>query len=127
MVNIGSANAVVATAFTALAELVTVASVGGRAVDILDVVDNRDARETGRSGEALRGCDPIVGGADGGDRDSGPSTGTAEDDDGGGCVCAGGCADIEGSRSMLAEGVGVSTLVGETTVDVASSNSSEDA
>lgn len=55
----GSVSAVVAAAFTAAGEPVTVTNVGGRADDILDVVESRDAREPGRNGEDVRGCDEV--------------------------------------------------------------------
>lgn len=77
VVNTGSVSAVVATAFTTPAELVTVASVGGRADDIRDVVDRRDARETGRSGDSVRGVAGL------GDGPGGPSRGKVEGGGGG--------------------------------------------
>jgi hypothetical protein len=123
--NVGSVNAVVATAFTAAGELVTVASVGGRAEDILDVVESRDAREPGRNGEDVRGCDvaePADGGTKGGDGADTPLS-DSDGDDGGGC----GCGEGEGSGSELGGDIGTSTLDGGTTTDVGSSDDSRDA
>lgn len=123
--NVGSVNAVVATAFTAAGELVTVASVGGRAEDILDVVESRDARDTGRNGEDVRGCDvgePADGGTKGGDGASAPLS-DSDGDDGGGC----GCGEGEGSRSELGGDIGTAAFDSGTTTDVCSSDGSGDA
>lgn len=121
--NMGSVNAVVAAAFTAAGEVVTVANVGGRAEDILDVVESRDAREPGRKGDDVRGCDivaPVGGGTGGSD---GPDSLGDNDDDDGGCGC--GCGD-RGSGSEVG-GVGASVLDGGATTDVGSSGGSGDA
>lgn len=121
----GSVNAVVATAFTADGELATVASVGGRAEDILDVIESRDARETGRNGEDVRGCDvaePADRGIKGGDG-AGTPLSDSDGDDGGGC----GCGEGEGEGCELGTDVGTSALDGGTTIDVSSSDGSEDA
>lgn len=127
-VNMGSVSAVVATAFTVVGELVTVASVGGRAEDILDVVESRDAREPGRNGEDVRGCGTAVGGAECGDGPGSPSGDIDEGDgNGDGDCCGCGCAEVEGSGSELGGGVDTSTLDGETITDVGSSDGSGDA
>lgn len=119
----GSVNAVVAAAFTADGELVTVASVGGRAEDILDVVESRDAREPGRNGEDVRGREGVegAGGIKGGDA-GGIPLGDSDGDDGGGCGCGGG----EGSGSEIGGGVAALASDDGTTV-VCSSDGSGDA
>lgn len=122
--NVGSVSAVVAIAFAAAGELVTVASVGGRAEDILDVVDNRDAREPGRNGEDVRGCGglrPANGVTTGGDESG--TLGESNGEDGGSC----GCSEEEGSGSEVGGGVGASASDGGTTTDDGSSYDSGDA
>lgn len=123
----GSVNAVVAAAFTATGELVTVARVGGRAEDILEVVESRDAREPGRNGDDVRGCDGeelACRGNKGGDG-AGTPLGDSDGDDGGGCSCSA----AGGSVSELggAWGTGASALDGGATTDVGSSDGSGDA